>query len=178
MRLLRSLLIAAVLVTAPLALSAEEEGEPFDPATLGTEPVPPDASFSDYDHLVPDTPENGVSWDLLGATGEKVEIVDGFSHLRPVFSEEVRELDGKRIRMKGFMYPMQQSGNQDVFLFTALPPSCPYCLPAGPGYIIEAEATKPVRFTWDAILVEGRLELMDDHEYGLFFRLSEVERLN
>lgn len=174
-----SLWFIALFLSLPLlAGDMEEQYEAFDPNAVPAEPLPDDASFEYYEHLVPAAPEDGVSWHLLGATGERIEIIDGFSHLRPIFSDEVKALDGDTIRIKGFMYPMDSEPRQRQFLFTALPPSCPYCLPAGPGYIIEAHAREPLRFSWDAMLLEGRLELQDEHPYGLFFRLLDVRRLD
>lgn len=144
---------------------------------LATEPPPEDAEFSDYEHLVPDTPEDAVDWDLLAETREQHEVEDGTSYLRPVFPEEVSELDDEAIRIKGFIYPSEQGDTQREFLFTALPPSCPYCLPAGPSRMMEVRSPDGIEFTWDAVLLEGSLELLDDDPYGLFFRLHEADKV-
>lgn len=168
-------LAAGLLLAAPAG--AERTDGEFDPARVADEVLPPGASFEDYHHLVPETPENGVSWATLGATEERIEIIDGFSHVRPVFSAEVEALDGNTVRIRGFMYPLEQEARQSQFLFTALPPTCPYCLPAGAGYIIETHAREPVEFTWDSILLEGTLELEREHPHGLFFRLSDARTI-
>ncbi len=171
------LVLALTLSVLPSVAPAEPAGaDEFEPGNMAEEPPPEDASFEDYHHLVPETPEGGVSWDKLGATEERVEVIDGFSHVRPVFSDEVEALDGKTVRIRGFMYPLEQEARQREFLFTALPPSCPYCLPAGPGYIIETHATEPIEFTWDAVLLEGTLELEEEHPHGLFFRLTSARK--
>lgn len=171
------IVLAAGLLFAPSAFADVADGE-FDPDVVGNEPLPPGASFEDYHHLVPATPEGGVAWELLGATEERVEVIDGFSHVRPVFSEEVEALDGDRVRIRGFMYPLEQEARQRQFLFTALPPTCPYCLPAGAGYIIETHARDPVEFTWDSLLLEGTLELEKEHPHGLFFRLTDARAID
>ncbi|MCP1727442.1 hypothetical protein J2T60_001407 [Natronospira proteinivora] len=141
---------------------------------IATEPPPEDATLDDYAHLIPPTPEGAVSWDLLGSTEEEMEVIDGTSYMRPVYPPAVKELDGETIRIKGFIYPMQNQEHMEEFLFTALPPSCPYCLPAGAGYIIETRAADPIRFTWDAVLLEGELQLLEDDPYGLFYRLKDA----
>ncbi len=169
--------LAAGLLLAPSAFAELADGE-FDPAEIGSEPLPPGASFEDYHHLVPPTPEDGVSWNTLGATEERIEVIDGFSHVRPMFSEEVEALDGDTVRIRGFMYPLEQEALQRQFLFTALPPTCPYCLPAGAGYIIETHASEPVEFTWDSLLLEGTLELEKEHPHGLFFRLTDARKID
>jgi len=162
-----TVLMATVLMS-PQVLAQLSEDE------LATEPPPEDASFDDYAHLVPDTPDGAISWDLLGDVEEEVEVIDGMSHMRPIFPEGVKELDGQTVRIKGFIYPMQNQERMEEFLFTALPPSCPYCLPAGAGYIIETKAKDPIRFSWDAMLLEGELKVMEDDPYGLFYRLNNA----
>ncbi|MDQ2070463.1 DUF3299 domain-containing protein [Natronospira bacteriovora] len=163
------LLLALSLPVAAWAQLTDEE--------LASEPPPEDATFDDFAHLVPPTPEGAVSWDLLGSTEEIVEIVNRRSFLRPDYPDEVKALDGQTIRIKGFIYPMQNQEWMAEFLFTALPPSCPYCLPAGAGYIIETRAKNPIRFSWDAVLLEGELEVLEDDPYGLFYRLNDARRV-
>lgn len=175
-RLLAPLVALSLLTAGPAA--AELAGGEFDPDAVVDGPVPEGATFEDYHHLVPETPDGGVSWDTLGATEERVEVIDGFSYVRPIFSDEVKELDGETVRIRGFMYPLDQEARQSQFLFTALPPTCPYCLPAGAGYIIETHANSPIRFTWDSILLEGTLELEEEHPHGLFFRLVDARPLD
>lgn len=167
-RLAPGILMALTLLFAATA-QAQLTGE-----EMATEPPPEDAEFDDYEHLVPDTPEGAVDWDLLGETRERHEVEDGTSYMRPVFPEEVSQLDGEEIRIKGFIYPLAQGDVQKEFLFTALPPSCPYCLPAGPSRMMEVRSPDGIDFTWDAVLLEGRLELLEDDPYGQFFRLHEA----
>jgi len=162
--------LACVFSGHALAQLSEDE--------LATEPPPEDATIDDFAHLVPPTPEGAISWDLLGSTEEYMEVIDGMSHMRPDFSDEVKALDGETVRIKGFIYPMENQERMQEFLFTALPPSCPYCLPAGAGYIIETQAKSPIRFTWDAVLLEGEMEILEDDPYGLFYRLKNARRLH
>jgi len=170
--------LAVLAAGAALAEGTAAPGDPAGDAGIRAEAPPPGTSFEDYHHLVPEAPEDGVGWRLLGATEERIEVIDGFSHTRPIFSAAVEALDGETVRMRGYMYPVEQQSRQREFLFTALPPTCPYCLPAGAGYIVEAHAPGGVDFTWDAILLEGRLELQHEHPYGLFFLLRDAVRLD
>jgi uncharacterized protein len=166
---LLSVLLLALLPGVLMAQLTDDE--------LDTEPPPEDATFDDFAHLVPPTPDGAVSWDLLGSAEEIVGVKDGRSYLMPDFPDEVLALNGETVRIKGFIYPMQNQERMAEFLFTALPPSCPYCLPAGAGYIIETQAKDPIRFTWDAVLLEGELEVLEDNPYGLFYRLKDARRI-
>lgn len=116
-----------------------------------------------------ETPEGGVGWDLLGTTQERVT-EDG---VIPEFSEAVEALDGRTVRIAGYIYPLDTSPRQKEFLFTALPPSCPYCIEAGPTQYMEVVSDDGVRFSYNALTLEGSLELVrDDPAGGTFYRLT------
>ncbi len=158
-----SLLVILLLALYPVAGLAELTDD-----ELATEPPPEDATFDDYAHLVPDTPEGAISWELLGNVERPEPGAD------PDYPDEIKALDGETIRIMGFIYPMQNQEQMDEFLLTALPPSCPFCLPAGAGYLIETHTGKPIRFTWDPVLIEGSFEILEDDPYGLFYRLRDA----
>jgi uncharacterized protein len=52
----------------------------------------------------------------------------------------------------GFLYPLEGGVSHDHFLLTAWPPSCPFCLPAGPSQMVEVFCAEPVDFSEGAIL--------------------------
>ncbi|MEA5446373.1 hypothetical protein VCB98_11135 [Gammaproteobacteria bacterium AB-CW1] len=170
-------ILALGILGLTLTLSTLQAMAQLSDDELATEPPPEDATFDDYAHQVPTTPEGAVSWDLLGSVEDEIEVIDGRSHLRPIFPAAVKDMNGETIRIKGFIFPMQNQERMDEFLFTALPPSCPYCLNAGAGYIIETRARDSIRFTWDAVLLEGELEVLEEDEYGLFYRLNDARRV-
>lgn len=92
--------------------------------------------------------------------------------LAPVFSDKARELDGRRVRVQGFMLPLDNSEKQSHFLLSRTPPSCFYCLPGGPENVVEVKTGEPVAFSFDPIVIDGRMELLEDSDLGLFYRLS------
>jgi uncharacterized protein len=127
-------------------------------------------------------PEGAVPWDVLGELEVRTEVV---GPLRAVFhteySDAIQALDGKDVKLMGFLFPLEGRVEHERFLLTAWPPSCPFCLPAGPTQMVEVFCAEPIAFTEGAILVGGRFELLHDDPSGLYYRLHDatlVERFD
>lgn len=120
------------------------------------------------------TPAGGISWALLESTGETTRRDDqGYIRSRPVFPAKVKALAGKRVRVAGFMMPLENASRQRHFVLLAYPPGCPFHTHAAPNQFIEVKATTafPVEIE-QAIVVEGVLELTGNDENGVFYRLT------
>jgi hypothetical protein len=127
-------------------------------------------------------PEGVVGWDTLGKLDVTTEVV---GPLQAVFhtdySTEVKALDGEQVKLMGFIYPLEGGLEHERFLLTAWPPSCPFCLPAGPSQMVEVFCAEPIEFTEGAVLMAGRFELLKDDPSGLYYRMheaAEVERFD
>ena len=119
------------------------------------------------------TPEGGVSWKTLEATGEKTRKDEqGYILSKPVFTPEVKKLEGKRIKVAGWMMPLDSSSKQKRFVLLGYPPGCPFHFHAAPNQFIEVFADTP--FPTDETkmhVVSGVLELTGYNESGIFYRL-------
>ena len=137
------------------------------------------ASIKDY----VDIPKGGMDWRLFGQTKHRpysYNDKDGrtWSGVRPAFPDQLKKHDGKAILIKGFMFPLGQQEKQSRFLLSPFPVSCPFHYEVTPNLLIEVHADKPVAFSYDAVSVKGRLELVPkDDEYNVFYRLKEAERV-
>ena len=58
----------------------------------------------------------------------------------------------------GFIYPLEGGLEHEHFLLTAWPPSCPFCLPAGPSQMVEVFCKEPIEFSDGAIMLAGTFE--------------------
>ncbi len=114
-----------------------------------------------------------VSW----STMTEIDTREGRNGLlAPVFSDKARQLDGQEVRVQGFMLPLDNSEKQSHFLLSRTPPSCFYCLPGGPENVVEVKTKQPVAFSFDPIIIAGRMELLEDSDLGLFYRMSGASR--
>ena len=92
----------------------------------------------------------------------------------PQFSAEQQALHGTVQRVQGFMVPLDAKELQVHFLLTTVPLTCSFCLPGGPESMIEVRAKLPVRYGLEPVVVQGRLQLLKDDPYGLFYRLVDA----
>lgn len=116
--------------------------------------------------------DGAVSWELISS----VETREGASGmLEPLFDDDIRALDGEQVKLQGFMMPLDNSERQRHFLVSRTPPSCFFCLPGGPETVVEVELDEPLAFTFDPIVLSGRMQLMENSDMGLFYRLDDAE---
>lgn len=127
-----------------------------------------------------DTPEGGTSWQVFGKTKQhdySYKDSEGmeWSGVRPDFSSELKELDGKEILIQGYMFPLGQEEKQSSFLLGPFPVSCPFHYHVTPNLIIEVRAKTPIAFSYEPINIKGKLELVPkDDEFNVFYRLKDA----
>jgi hypothetical protein len=119
-------------------------------------------------------PAGAIGWETLSATKGEERTINGFTWLLPSFPPNVRALDGKTVKVPGFIIKVDTQPRYSRFLLTAYPPSCPFCLDVGPAFFIDVQLQQPTARTdiQDAVLVEGRLTLLERDGDGLFYRLT------
>jgi hypothetical protein len=111
-----------------------------------------------------------VSWKLLA----QVEMVKVKGRVAPVFSNKLAALDTKKVKIQGFMLPLQTGLQQTHFVLSAMPPTCSFCVPAGPEQLIEVKTTKSVNYTFEPVVISGKLTLLKDDPSGVFYRLTDA----
>ncbi|HVL75754.1 MAG TPA: DUF3299 domain-containing protein [Noviherbaspirillum sp.] len=161
MTTIRSSLLALLLVPvlgAALA-DAHAQGAPHD------NPLPPDFA-------VPVLPEikGVVSWNTLA----KVKQVKSKDRILPEFSKEIAALNNQEVKIQGFMMPLEPGDRQKHFLLSVSPQSCSFCLPAGPEGVVEVKSKTPVKYTFDPVIVSGKLSVLKDDPMGLYYRLTDA----
>lgn len=126
------------------------------------------------------TPKGGLDWKIFSETKEDPysiekdgETWEGFN---PIFSDAIKAYDGKKIKMTGFVFPLDETEEQKHFLFGPFPLTCPFHYHVPAALTIEAFAEEPITFSYDAITIEGVLELIpQDLEYNTFYHLNDVK---
>jgi hypothetical protein len=112
-----------------------------------------------------------VSWSLLSSVTTRVEK----KRLVPQFPTEVLGMHQQRVKIQGFMMPLEPGDRQKHFLLSSVPTSCNFCVPAGPEGLVEIRSLTPVRYTLEPVVMEGLLSVLKDDPYGLFYRLVEAQ---
>ena len=111
-----------------------------------------------------------VSW----KTFAQVELVKQKDRYVPQFSSSVAALDQKEIKLQGFMMPLEMGEKQSHFVLAAMPTTCAFCLPGGPESMVEVKMKTPVKYTFDALVVSGKLSIMKDDPSGIFYRIVDA----
>jgi hypothetical protein len=148
------LVIALALATPALAQHQPPPG--MDPSTFTFKPVP--------------ERNDVLSWKLLS----QVELVRMKDRYVPQFSSNVAALNKKEVKVQGFMLPLQMGDKQTHFVLTAMPQTCAFCMPGGPESMVEVKSKQPVKYTFDIIILTGKLEVLKDDPTGVFYRLTDA----
>ena len=111
-----------------------------------------------------------VSWKLLS----QVELVKQKDRYVPQFAKDVSALDQKEVKVQGFMMPLQVGDKQSHFVLTAMPQSCSFCLPGGPESMVEVKSKTPVKYTFEAVVLTGKMAILKDDPTGVFYRLTDA----
>ena len=123
----------------------------------------------------PDVPPAALSWEDLMNLEVRVETPAPLQTVFHVsYPDSLLARDGTVVRIKGFMYPLEAGETHTYFLLSALPPSCPFCLPASSRGLVEVRCDEGVRYTLEPVLLEGRFELLEDAATGLHYRLDNA----
>ncbi len=112
-----------------------------------------------------------VSWKTLA----QVELIKQKDRYVPQFSSNVSGLDQKEVKVQGFMLPLEMGDKQLHFVLSAMPSTCAFCLPGGPESMVEVKMKKPVKYSFDALVLTGKLAVLKDDPTGLFYRLTDAE---
>ena len=115
-----------------------------------------------------------VSWKTLA----QVELVKQKDRFVPQFSSNVTALDKKEVKIQGFMMPLEMGDRQSHFVLSAMPTTCSFCMPGGPESLVEVKMKKPVKYTFEPIVVTGRLAVLKDDPTGVFYRITDAVQAN
>ncbi len=158
-------LFIAILSAPALALAAPQT----PPAQGGHVPPPGAPAVPPVMQALPDI-KGVVSWNTLA----KVKQIKTKDRILPEFTQEVTALNAKEVKLQGFMMPLEPGEKQKHFLLSVNPQSCSFCLPAGPEGVVEVKTKVPVKYTFDPIIVTGKMNVLKDDPMGLYYRLTDA----
>ena len=165
MRYLAIAFAAASLLTASSSIAAMQKGAkaPKPAATDVWQPAK--------------TPTGGTSWKLLeqaklnDRTDKKTSII----YTKPTFPASVLALNGKQVKVAGWMMPLDNATKQKRWVMLGYPPGCPFHFHALPNQYIEilSPAGVPINET-KIFVMTGTMELTGYEESGIFYRLKNA----
>ena len=144
-----------------LAWPAAAQHNPMDPSAGGAPKPLPER-------------KDVLSWKTLA----QVELVKQKDRYVPKFAAPVAALDQKQVKVQGFMTPLQTGERQSHFVLSAMPQTCSFCMPGGPEQMVEVRTKTPVKYTFEAITVTGRLSVLREDPTGVFYRIVDAVPAN
>jgi uncharacterized protein len=111
-----------------------------------------------------------LSWATLAG----VRSVKQQDKIVPQFSGSILALDKTRVKVQGFMIPLEAGAGQKRFLLSATSSTCDFCLPGGPETLVEVRANEPIKYTTDPIMVSGNFIVAGNDGDGVLYRLTEA----
>lgn len=121
-------------------------------------------------------PPGVTSWDLLGKTSVLFGEENGAYKVTTVVPPEVEAIDGRQVKLMGFMIPVEAEAPARQFLLVEYPADCPFCAigSAEPSRMVEVDAADGIGWREDQVVLDGRLEVVRGDENGLVYRLREA----
>lgn len=175
-----ALAAACALYRASTGASAQTLSSPIGPKTAKPPPTPLDFAVGQgqgpgvhgANSLFPPLAarDDVIAWSTLTAVKTRREK----NRFLPVFTMEQMALNQRTQRIQGFMMPLDPGASQTHFLLSAVPLTCPFCIPGGPESMIEVKSKAPVKYSMEPVVVEGRFLVLVDDSYGLYYRITDA----
>jgi hypothetical protein len=100
----------------------------------------------------------------------------GFKVDVPVFSADIKALEGKMVEVSGYIVPVEGYKSHNEFVFSAYPYNmCFFCGGAGPETVMEVTSTEPVKYSTERVKLRGKLLLNNDDINRLMYVLIDAE---
>jgi uncharacterized protein len=159
------------MLASALALCALAQAQPSAGPPPPAVPVAPGQMITPQQYLAE---KSGVtSWRLLSL----VQPIKTGGKIVPEYDKQVSALNGKTVKVQGFMLPLDMGDKQKRFLLSAAPPHCTFCIPGGAETMIEVRAKNAVRYGFDVVVLSGKLAVLKDDPTGLYYRLTDADAI-
>ncbi len=97
----------------------------------------------------------------------------------PVFSDKIKDLEGKMVEADGFIIPFEGMFKPEHIILSSLPlAECFFCGSGGPETVMEVLLKNPIKYTSKKVKVRGKLMLNDRDPEKLMYILKDAELLS
>ena len=114
------------------------------------------------------------TWKTLTEVSYKIS-EDQFGELYvPVFSENIKKLEGKVVEAEGYIIPFEGMFKPNHIILSSLPlAECFFCGSGGPETVMEVMLANPIKYTSKRVKVRGKLTLNAKDPEKLMYILKE-----
>lgn len=94
----------------------------------------------------------------------------------PVFSENIKKLEGKEVEADGYIIPFEGMFKPEHIILSSLPlAECFFCGSGGPETVMEVMLTNPIKYTSKRVKVRGKLTLNAKDPEKLMYILKDAK---
>ena len=121
-----------------------------------------------------------ITWKHLSKVEFNEVLVDSIDSYVPfpVFHPEIKFLEGKKIKIKGYVIPISETGDDKILVLSAFPfTQCFFCGNAGPESVMDIKLKNPEKKRYkqdDVHTFKGKLRLNDSDLYYLNYILENA----
>jgi hypothetical protein len=166
--------LAAGLVVGPLGAQGLSSPMPGVQPTHPLNGIPQGQGAGIHSPLSPFKPlperRDVLPWSVL--TDIDKRIVN--RRVQPIFPQRLAAMHQSLVRVQGFMMPLDPGQEQRRFLLTSVPLTCSFCTPGGAESMVEVRTREPVKYTTNALVMQGRLHVLAQDPTGLYYRMSDA----
>ena len=90
------------------------------------------------------------------------------------FDDGINQMNGKSIKLRGYVTPLQLGRDQKHFILSPTPPSCAFHMPAGAAELVEVFSSTPVTYSLDPVVISGTLALLSHDPSGIFYQMADA----
>ena len=123
-----------------------------------------------------------LDWKILEKTKfveKRIDSLNSYASI-PTFPLSMRRIEGQQVAMKGYVIPVEETGDEQVLVLSANSYSaCFFCGQAGPASVMDIRLKNPKklrRFKQDEqVTFEGKLRLNETNFYFFNYILEDAE---
>lgn len=118
-------------------------------------------------------------WKSLSEVSYKIS-EDQFGELYvPVFSENIKKLEGKEVEADGYIIPFEGMFKPEHIILSSLPlAECFFCGSGGPETVMEVMLSNPIKYTSKRVKVRGMLTLNAKDPEKLMYILKDARLIS
>lgn len=92
----------------------------------------------------------------------------------PVFSDEIKKIQGEEVEVEGFIIPFEGMFKPTQLILSSLPISeCFFCGSGGPETVMEITMKEKIKYTTKRVKIRGKLKLNRDNPDKLMYMLED-----
>ena len=97
---------------------------------------------------------------------------DGRTELE--FDDGINRMNGKPIKLRGYVTPLQLGREQKHFILSPTPPSCAFHMPAAAVELVEVFTSAPVAYSLEPVVISGTFAVLNHDPSGIYYRIADA----